>query len=274
MPLAQMACEVLNTADGRGKTALSRRFAAEWFAKRNAELPVEVGLAIPPNRPARPNAPELLAPRDVPRRKTGSEAGRNALLHAVAHIELNAVDLHWDLIARFCNTPMPIGYYDDWVKAADEESKHFNMMCDCLESHSSFYGAMPAHVGMWRAAEDTANDFLGRLPVVPMVLEARGLDVTPGMIKIFEAAKDQQVVDALNVIYSEEVAHVAYGSKWFHYLCGRNEIDPKPKFHELVRKYFHGSLKPPFNEEKRAEAGIAPDFYWPLANEMQPPAMR
>ena len=274
MPLAQMACEVLNTADGRGKTALSRRFAAEWFAKRNAELPAEVGLAIPPNRPARPNAPELLAPRDVPRRKTGSEAGRNALLHAVAHIELNAVDLHWDLIARFCNTPMPIGYYDDWVKAADEESKHFNMMCDCLESHSSFYGAMPAHVGMWRAAEDTANDFLGRLAVVPMVLEARGLDVTPGMIKIFEAAKDQQVVDALNVIYSEEVAHVAYGSKWFHYLCGRNEIDPKPKFHELVRKYFHVSLKPPFSEEKRAEAGIAPDFYWPLANEMQPPAMR
>ena len=274
MPLAQMACEVLNTADGRGKTALSRRFAAEWFAKRNAELPAEVGLAIPPNRPARPNAPELLAPRDVPRRKTGSEAGRNALLHAVAHIELNAVDLHWDLIARFCNTPMPIGYYDDWVKAADEESNHFNMMCDCLESHASFYGAMPAHAGMWRAAEDTANDFLGRLAVVPMVLEARGLDVTPGMIKIFEAAKDQQVVDALNVIYSEEVAHVAYGSKWFHYLCGRNEIDPKPKFHELVRKYFHGSLKPPFNEEKRAEAGIAPDFYWPLADEMPPPAMR
>lgn len=274
MPLAQMACEVLNTADGRGKTALSRRFAAEWFAKRNAELPAEVGLAIPPNRPARPNAPELLAPRDVPRRKTGSEAGRNALLHAVAHIELNAVDLHWDLIARFCNTPMPIGYYDDWVKAADEESNHFNMMCDCLESHSSFYGAMPAHAGMWRAAEDTANDFLGRLAVVPMVLEARGLDVTPGMIKIFESAQDQQVVDALNVIHSEEVAHVAYGSKWFHYLCGRNEIDPKPKFHELVRKYFHGSLKPPFNEEKRAEAGIAPDFYWPLADEMPPPAMR
>ena len=112
--------------------------------------------------PARPDKPELLAPRDVPRRKTGSEAGRNALLHAVAHIELNAVDLHWDLIARFSATPMPIGYYDDWVKAADEESKHFNLMCDCLEAHGSFYGAMAAHAGMWRAAEDTAEDFLGR----------------------------------------------------------------------------------------------------------------
>ena len=145
------------------------------------------------------------------------------------------------------------------MKAADEESKHFNLMCDCLEAHGSFYGAMVAHAGMWRAAEDTAEDFLGRLAVVPMVLEARGLDVTPGMIRIFENAKDQQVVDALNVIYAEEVAHVAYGSKWFHFLCGRDNIDPKPKFHALVRQYFYGTLKPPFSEAKRAEAGIAPD---------------
>jgi uncharacterized ferritin-like protein (DUF455 family) len=188
---------------------------------------------------------------------------------------LNAVDLHWDLIARFSRIPMPLGFYDDWVKAADEESKHFNLMCDCLESHGSFYGAMPAHAGMWRAAQDTQSDFLGRLAVVPMVLEARGLDVTPGMIRIFENAKDTQVVAALNVIYAEEVAHVAYGSKWFHFLCGRDDLDPKPLFHSLVRQYFHGPLKPPFNEEKRAEAGIAPDFYWPLADEMPPPpAMR
>ena len=170
---------------------------------------------------------------------------------------------------------MPLGFYDDWVKAADEESKHLNLMCDCLEAHDSFYGAMPAHAGMWRAAQDTQTDFHGRLAVVPMVLEARGLDVTPGMIRIFENAKDTQVVEALNVIYAEEVAHVAYGSKWFHFLCGRDNLDPKPLFHDLVRRYFHGPLKPPFNEEKRAEAGIAPDFYWPLADEMPPPpAMR
>ncbi|MDA9240443.1 ferritin-like domain-containing protein, partial [bacterium] len=182
-----------------------------------------------------------------------------------------AVDLHWDLIARFSHIPMPLGFYDDWVKAADEESNHFNLMCDCLEAHNSFYGAMPAHAGMWRAAQDTQSDFLGRLAVVPMVLEARGLDVTPGMIRIFENAKDTQVVAALNVIYAEEVAHVAYGSKWFHFLCGRDSLDPKPLFHGLVRRYFHGPLKPPFNEEKRAEAGIAPDFYWPLTDEMPPP---
>lgn len=106
---------------------------------------------------------------------------------------------------------------------------------------------------------------MGRLAVVPMVLEARGLDVTPGMIDIFRKAGDAQAVDALEVIYGEEVGHVAYGSKWFHFLCGRHDADPKEVFHTLVRRYFHGPLKPPFNEEKRAEAGLPPDFYWPLA---------
>ncbi len=189
------------------------------------------------------------------------------MLHAVAHIELNAVDLHWDIIARFTDIPMPLGFYDDWVKAADEESKHFNLICDCLEAQGSHYGALAAHAGMWRAASDTAGDIMGRLAVVPMVLEARGLDVTPGMIAHFDKAGDSRTVDALNVIYAEEVSHVAYGSKWFHFLCGRHDLDPKDVFHDLVRRYFHGFLKPPFNEEKRAEAGLPPDFYWPLTED-------
>lgn len=186
------------------------------------------------------------------------------MLHAIAHIELNAVDLHWDMLARFPETEMPLGFYDDWVKAADEESKHFNLICDCLEALGSHYGALPAHAGMWRAAEDTAGDILGRLAVVPMVLEARGLDVTPGMIEIFERAGQDNAVAALRVIYAEEVGHVAYGSKWFNFLCGRMGLDPQPVFLELVRRYFHSPLKPPFNEEKRAQAGLPPDFYWPL----------
>ena len=106
---------------------------------------------------------------------------------------------------------------------------------------------------------------MGRLAVVPMVLEARGLDVTRNMIRLFKQAKQASAVAALETIYAEEVAHVAYGSKWFHFMCGRENLDPKVAFHELVQKYFHGQLKPPFNEEKRAEAGIPPDFYWPLA---------
>ena len=271
MPLAQMAEAVLRTADGRAKTALSHKFAAQWRAARADGAHPAIGTANPPLHPARPAKPELLSPRDVPHRKPGTPEGRIALMHAVAHIELNAVDLHWDIIARFTDVPMPVGYYDDWVKAADEESKHFNLMCDCLEAAGSHYGALPAHAGMWRAAEDTVHDFMGRLAVVPMVLEARGLDVTPNMIRVFKQAKETDAVAALETIYAEEVHHVAYGSKWFHFLCGRHELDPTQKFHALVRQYFHGQLKPPFNEEKRAEAGIPPNFYWPLAEESQRP---
>ncbi|MEM9755515.1 MAG: ferritin-like domain-containing protein [Pseudomonadota bacterium] len=260
-----MAVAVLETSDGRAKTALSRRHAASWQTARSEDRSIAIGTAVPPDRPSRPARPDLLHPRDVPRRRPGTPAGRIALLHAVAHIELNAVDLHWDVIARFAGTPLPDGFYDDWVRAADEESKHFNLICDCLEALGSHYGALPAHAGMWRAAEDTADDLLGRLAVVPMVLEARGLDVTPGMIDVFRKADMTDAVAALETIYAEEVHHVAYGSKWFHFLCGRADLDPTPTFHGLVRRYFHGALKPPFNEEKRAEAGLPPDFYWPLA---------
>ncbi|EKE72837.1 MULTISPECIES: ferritin-like domain-containing protein [Roseobacteraceae] len=269
LTLAQMAEAVLRTADGREKTALSHRYAEMWRQSRAPNgTPIEIGTASPPLQPARPDKPEQLDPRDVPRRKPGSPEGRIAILHAIAHIELNAVDLHWDIVARFTHVPFPIGFYDDWVKAADEESKHFNLICDRLEALGSFYGALPAHAGMWRAAEDTVEDIMGRLAVVPMVLEARGLDVTPGMIKIFQNAKDRETVEAMNVIYAEEVSHVAYGAKWFNFLCGREGLDPTEEFHALVRRFFPSGTKPPFNDEKRAEAGMPPDFYWPLSDEM------
>lgn len=269
LSLAEMALQVLVTTDGRAKTALAHRHAAAWRASRADGAPLAIGQATPPDQPGRPAKPDLLDPRDVPRRRPGSPTGRIALLHAIAHIELNAVDLHWDLIARFTDVPMPMGFYDDWVQAADDEAKHFNLLCDCLEALGSHYGAMPAHAGLWRAAQDTAADFKGRLAVVPMVLEARGLDVSPAMIDLFAKAGDAQALAALQTIYAEEVAHVAYGSKWFNWLCGRDGDDPKDLFHALVRKYFHGNLKPPFNEEKRAEAGLPPDFYWPLVDGSQ-----
>ena len=145
--LSEMAVEVLNTADGRAKTALSRAHAQRWFDARAAGRDLEIGSAVPPEFPARPERPALLDPRDVPKRKPGTPQGRIALLHAVAHIELNAVDLHWDLIARFAHVPFPPGFYDDWVTAADEESKHFNLVSDCLEARDSHYGALPAWAG-------------------------------------------------------------------------------------------------------------------------------
>ena len=268
--LTAMAVDVLSTADGHAKTAKSRAYASIWKTARTKGEIIELGRSIPPDHPARPQKPELLSPRDVPKRKPGSPAGRIALLHAVAHIELNAVDLHWDIISRFAHVPMPMGFYDDWVKAADDEAKHFNLICDCLERMGSYYGALPAHDGMWRAATDTANDLQGRLAIVPMVLEARGLDVTPGMIEIFEKAGETAAVENLKTIYSEEVSHVAYGAKWFNFGCGRENSDPKEVFHALVKRYFKAGLKPPFNEEKRADAGLPPDFYWPLVEELPP----
>lgn len=267
--LAAGAEAVLRTADAHQKVALSRKLAAAWRESIAAGTPMAVGTATPPLRPARPEKPELKDPRDVPRRRPGSPEGRKAILHAVAHIELNAVDLHWDIIARFTQTPMPFGFYDDWVRAADEESKHFGLLSECLAQMGAHYGALDAHAGMWRAAEDTADDLMGRLAVVPMVLEARGLDVTPGMIELFRKAGDAHTVKALEVIYAEEVGHVAYGSKWFHFLCGRHEQDPKDAFHRMVKLYFHGALKPPFNDEKRAEAGLPLDFYWPLSEKTE-----
>lgn len=262
--LCELAIDILTTADAAEKAAKSLAAAELWFAARDSDTPMALGRATPPMQPSRPEHPELLAPGKVPRRRPGTETGRIALIHAIAHIELNAVDLHWDIIPRYADTKMPLGFYDDWVKSAAEEAKHFNLLCDRLAAMGSHYGAMAAHAGMWRAAEDTADDFLGRLAIVPMVLEARGLDVTPGMIKMFQSTGQPETVAALEVIYAEEVGHVAYGSKWFHFLCGRHDLDPKEEFHRLVRQYFPGGLKPPFNDEKRAEAGIPLDFYWPM----------
>jgi uncharacterized ferritin-like protein (DUF455 family) len=266
--LCELAISVLTEPDAKEKVRKSREAAQLWRASRDGGEPMEIGTATHPVHPSRPKAPELLEPREMPRRRRGGEAGRTALVHAIAHIELNAVDLHWDIIARFTATEFPIGYYDDWVSAADDESKHFTLLSERLEAKGSHYGALPAHAGMWRAAEDTVDDILGRLAVVPMVLEARGLDVTPGMITAFSKAGDSETVAALEIIYKEEVAHVAFGSKWFNFLCGRFNFDPKDTFHDLVRKYFNGPLKPPFNEPKRADAGLPPDFYWPLADEI------
>ena len=265
--LAAAADRVLRTADPLSKSTLSRSTAREWQSRRAAGDHPGIGTAKPPERPARPDLPVLKHPRDMPRRRPGTATGRTALLHAVAHIELNAIDLHWDIIARFCDVDLPTGFFDDWVAAADDESKHFLLLSDRLAAHGGHYGALDAHAGMWDSALATSEDLVGRLAIVPMVLEARGLDVTPAMITTFEKADDPETVSALETIYTEEVAHVAYGSKWFNFLCGRENCDPKTRFHALVRTHFKGALKPPFNDQKRAEAGIPPDFYWPLVEQ-------
>jgi len=259
--LAEAAVAVLGTADPQDKARIGRVAAASWQA---GELVLAPPAAIP-ERPARPARPELRAPRDMPRRrKFGSRKSRIALLHAVAHIELNAIDLAWDLIARFA-ADLPRAFADDWVRVADDEARHFGLLDARLNELDAAYGDLPAHDGLWDSATRTAHDPAARLAVVPMVLEARGLDVTPGMISRLEAAGDSVSAGVLETILEEEVTHVAAGRRWFEHLCRLRGEPPAQAFHTFVERHFSGLLKPPFNADARGRAGLVPDFYEPLA---------
>jgi uncharacterized ferritin-like protein (DUF455 family) len=256
--LAEAACKVLNAAAASEKVALSHRFAAAW---RDGGVSA-IGNAHPPERPARPEKPELRDPRDMPRRRgAGSLANRTALLHAVAHIELNAIDLAWDLIARFASRDLPRAFFDDWVAVAEQEAAHHALVSARLEALGAAYGDLPAHDGLWQAAQATAHDLLARLAIVPLVLEARGLDVTPEMIGKLKRQDDAASVAALETIYREEIGHVAAGERWFRFECARRGMEPVETYRDLVRRYHRGGLKPPFNRAARDKAGFAATFY-------------
>lgn len=200
------------------------------------------------------------------RRNFGSLAGRLALLHALAHIELNAIDLAWDFLARFGDPGLPRQFFDDWVEVAAEEAEHFALLSTRLGALGSCYGALPAHDGLWEAAAATAHDPIARLAVVPLVLEARGLDVTPEMIRRLERAGDGDSAAILEIIYRDEIGHVAAGSRWFAWFCMRDGLDPVATFHDRVRRHFVGTLKTPFNRGARNAAGLAAAYYEPLAD--------
>jgi uncharacterized ferritin-like protein (DUF455 family) len=199
------------------------------------------------------------------RRNLSAPAGRIALLHALAHIELNAVDLAWDIIARFSGEDLPRAFFDDWVCVAAEEAEHFALLDARLATLGGAYGDLPAHDGLWEAASATAHDLIARLAVVPLVLEARGLDVTPEMIRRLERASDAESAMILERIYADEIGHVAVGARWFAHLCRERGLDPAETFQDRVRRYFVGALKPPFNHVARQEAGMPAAFYDPPA---------
>jgi len=260
--LCEAALAVLTTAAPMDKVRLTQEHAAAWRDGRIAEI----GRTAPPERPARPDKPDLKLPRDMPKRgKGGSAQNRIALLHALAHIELNAIDLAWDICARFPDADMPKGFYDDWVQVADDEAKHFEILEKRLNDLGSGYGALPAHDGLWQAAQTTAHDLATRLALVPMVLEARGLDVTPDTIARLRAFGDAESADILQLIHDEEITHVAAGRRWFGHLCARAGKDPVQEWQDLVRRHFKGSLKRPFNVDSRKLADFGPEFYEPLA---------
>ncbi len=213
----------------------------------------DLGDADPRPVPGRPPRPLLVHPHEVPRRALGSLPGRAALLHAVAHIEFNAINLALDAGWRFGQ--MPPAYYEDWLSVARDESHHFAMVSDRLRGLGFDYGDFTAHDGLWEAAEKTAHDVLLRMALVPRVLEARGLDVTPGMIHRLRQVGDLESVAVLEVILREEVRHVAIGSRWFRHLCAQRGLEPAATFVALLAE--HGiRLRPPLNLEARRAAGF------------------
>lgn len=262
--LAEAARMIVATPVLAEKVQFARRTAKAWFAG-TLPLGLRSTAAAMPDRPGRPPKPELLAPRFMPRRKTGGLKGRIAMLHSLTHIELSAVDMTWDLVGRFVHAEVPRPFFDNFVQVGLEEAKHFDLLDRRLFELGAAYGDLPAHDGLWQAAQATADNLLARVAIVPLVLEARGLDVTPGMIEKLRQSGDEASADIIAIIYRDEKRHVAFGMKWFRYLCERERLALEPTFHELVRKNFRGPIKPPFNDAARSEAGLTPGFYKPLS---------
>ena len=262
MPLTAHLAGALSITDPVEKAGQTRLLVAGWRDGSIAGL----GTTPPPVRPGRPARPELKPPRDVPRRRIGPSAGgRIALLHAIAHIELNAIDLALDMACRYADADLPRAFFDDWLSVADDEARHFLMLNDRLAKLDATYGDLPAHDGLWQAAQETAHDLLARLAIAPLVLEARGLDVTPAMIDRLRAVGDDESADAFAIIMHDEVGHVGVGKRWFDYVCGLQRLDPVSSWHRLVGTYFRGPLKPPFNIAAREAAGFAAAFYQPMS---------
>ncbi len=252
------ALAVLTEPEPDAKVRLTQSFEHLW---KREELPwVDLSPFAVPDRPARPCRPALRPPKEMPKRNVGSERGRVALLHSLAHIELNAIDLAWDLIARFCGKPefadCRHDFVSDWLTVAAEEAEHFALLSRRLNELDARYGDHPAHDGLWEAAYETRNDLKARLAIVPMVLEARGLDVSPQMIRALEKSGDLQSVNVLTKIYHDEIGHVRTGVKWFEFCCALDESTPEQIFQDALRKYFNGRLKGPFNLSARRRAGF------------------
>jgi uncharacterized ferritin-like protein (DUF455 family) len=257
------AIAAIAAADLDRKVALTNETSRLWTAR---SLSLRSPLDPPcPQRPGRPERPELISPGKMKKRSLHTRAGRIALLHAICHIELNAVDLALDIVARFADQPVPRSFFDGWMLVATEEAKHFGMVRGRLRELDADYGDLPAHDGLWEAAHHTRNDLTARLAVVPLILEARGLDVTPSMRDRLRELGDEASAKIFDVIYEDEKGHVAVGAKWFRFLCARERKDPAAAFQRLVRANFRGGLKAPFNDLARAEAGLTPGFYRSLS---------
>lgn len=266
--LFRAAVTVLKTADPAEKVALTAKARLFWLEKLPFDDVAFGTGTTPPDRPARPAKPNLLPPNQVPRRRINRAAqGRIALLHAIAHIELNAIDLAWDIIARF-GAEMPDAFLADWCTVAYEEGFHFSILRHRLRQLGADYGDLPAHGGLWESSQKTADDLMARLAIVPMVLEARGLDVTPQMIIKLQQVEDFDTAVLLQRIHDDEISHVAAGKRWFDHLIGQKGEAAREQWQNLVLTRFQGDLKPPFNKPSRDKAGFPYDWYAPISAQL------
>lgn len=263
MELRSAALRVLQIADPASKTAAARALAApvgETDARRATagtvgKTDTQMQLACTAPLPGRLPRPRLVEPSALPRRGLGTPEGRAALLHALAHIELNAVNLALDAVWRFAG--LPAAYYGDWLRVAGEEALHFSLLTEHLAALGHAYGDFDAHDGLWTMVERTAGDATARMALVPRTLEARGLDATPPMQARLRAAGDLRAVAILDVILRDEVGHVAVGNRWYRWLCERDGLDPLAHYAVLAARHGAPRLRGPFNVEARRAAGFS-----------------
>ncbi len=245
--ILQLFCE----QDAIKKSQATMQLCYPWSQEKTythaptSDLPLDAG---------KPEQPQLVSPRDLPRRRLGTDKGKAAMLHAIAHIEFNAINLALDAVLRFDD--MPEEYYTDWLRVAGEEAYHFSLINEHLKSYGCSYGDLPAHDGLWQLAVDTADNCLIRMAMVPRVMEARGLDVTPSLMQNLALAGDEIAADILGIILRDEIGHVAVGNRWFKYLCEQNEQNPLKTFETLSKTYLQSQLKGPYHREARLEAGF------------------
>ena len=255
MDLRQRALDALSLDEPDAKVGATRGL----FAAAEAGAAVGAGALLQPSQPlpGRPERPRLVAPADVPRRSPFTAEGRAALLHAVAHIEFNAINLALDAAWRFAG--LPADFYRDWLRVAAEESLHFTLLREHLRTLGHDYGDFAAHDGLWTMAARTAHDVVARMALVPRTLEARGLDATPPLQAKLARAGDARAVAILDVILRDEIGHVAIGNRWYRFACERSALDPVAIYPQLVERYAAPKLRPPFNDEARRAAGFSED---------------
>jgi uncharacterized ferritin-like protein (DUF455 family) len=235
------------------KHTLTDQLQLDWLnGKLNADTAARAPSIPIPGRPAKP---VLVAPRDLHRRSAHKVEGRAALIHALCHIEFNAINLALDAVYRF--RAMPDAYYTDWLQVAKEEAYHFDLLATHLQTLGYAYGDFPAHNGLWQMAIQTDHDVMVRMALVPRVMEARGLDVTPSIIDKLTSAGDERAVEILRVIQRDEVGHVEIGSRWFRYVCQQRDLDAFATFKQLLKQYLKGQLKGPYDHQSRKRAGFS-----------------